>query len=131
MKFHEKLRNLRQEKKISQKELAEMIGVSQTAIYQWEKGTRLPKTEQIYKIAAALQVEVPDLVGEDFSDRILKTLKSIETIPDQIAVNLKKANLLNYYEKLNETGQTEAVKRVNELTYIPEYQKKENDQPPK
>ena len=41
------------------------------------------------------------------------------------AVNANANELLLAYEQLNPTGQQEAVRRVKELTYIPEYRKKD------
>lgn len=65
MSFADKLRELRTEKGISQKKLAEKAGLSQAAIYQWEKGTRNPRIETIQKIAEALGVKSWDLIGVD------------------------------------------------------------------
>ena len=50
MSIPEKIKLLRKELKLSQKELADMIGVTQSSVYYWEKGTRNPKLEQILKI---------------------------------------------------------------------------------
>ena len=56
MNFSEQLRKIRSEKGLSQKKLADLSGLSQAAIYQWEKGTRKPKFEQCEKLAIALKV---------------------------------------------------------------------------
>ena len=47
-----RLAELRNNKKISQKELATQIGYSQNMISQWENGTRDPGTEVLKKLAA-------------------------------------------------------------------------------
>lgn len=62
MSFSDKLKATRIKKGMSQKTLADIAGVSQAAIYQWEKGTRTPKIEQIQKIADALEVLPGELV---------------------------------------------------------------------
>lgn len=49
-----RLAELRNNKKISQKELATQIGYSQNMISQWENGTRDPGTEVLKKLAAFL-----------------------------------------------------------------------------
>jgi DNA-binding XRE family transcriptional regulator len=46
---------------LTQKELAEIIGVQQAAIAQFESGKRDPSVKQLKKIATALDVEMDDL----------------------------------------------------------------------
>ena len=65
MDFSEQLRSLRTQKGISQQKLADLSGISQASIYQWEKGTRKPKYEQLQKLAKALGTTVPYLLGEE------------------------------------------------------------------
>lgn len=48
-----------------------------------------------------------------------------QAMPDEVG-DLNKEKLLACYNNLNEIGQQEAVKRVEDLTYNPDYQKKEN-----
>lgn len=50
MNISDKIKLIRKEFKLSQKELADMIGVTQSSVYYWEKGTRNPKLEQLLKI---------------------------------------------------------------------------------
>lgn len=54
MNTSQKIKALRKEMKLSQKELADMIGVTQSSIYCWEKGTRKPKLEQLIKLSKVL-----------------------------------------------------------------------------
>ena len=65
MDFSEQLRTLRTQKGISQQKLADLSGISQASIYQWEKGTRKPKYEQLQKLSKALGTTVPYLLGEE------------------------------------------------------------------
>lgn len=60
-----KIKELRKERGLSQTKLAAMLGVTRAVISQYEVGTRKPKTEQLKKIAAALNCSYWDLVGED------------------------------------------------------------------
>lgn len=66
--YGERIIELRKRKNMSQQELADLAGVSQTSIYQWEKGTRKPKVENMVKIAELLQVSINDLFGEIIPD---------------------------------------------------------------
>ena len=59
MTFGEKVRSLRKEKKMSQQELASMVGVSYRTIRSWEVEGRFPKQNVLYqKLADALQCDV-------------------------------------------------------------------------
>ena len=49
MTFGEKVRSLRKEKKMSQQELASMVGVSYRTIRSWEVEGRFPKQNVLYQ----------------------------------------------------------------------------------
>ena len=67
MTFGEKVRSLRKEKKMSQQELASMVGVSYRTIRSWEVEGRFPKQNVLYqKLADALQCDVSYLMSEIF-----------------------------------------------------------------
>jgi methanogenic corrinoid protein MtbC1 len=61
--FAEQLKYIRREKGISQKVLAQAIGVGQTTIANYERGTRTPNVDLIGKIAAELGTTVDNLIG--------------------------------------------------------------------
>ncbi len=66
MKFGEKVRLLRNEKKLSQTELGKMCGLSLRTIRNYEVDGRYPKQREVYtKLAAALGCEVNFLLAED------------------------------------------------------------------
>ena len=58
----EKLRKLRLLRKLTQKELAHMSGLTDSAIRNYELGYRSPDEEQLRKIAESLQCDVSALV---------------------------------------------------------------------
>ncbi len=58
-----KLHNLRIKKKLSQEELAELVGVSQVTIGKWEQGNSI-KHKHIKKIAEVLDVPYDYLLEE-------------------------------------------------------------------
>lgn len=64
MSFSDNLQRIRKQRGLSQNKLAKMAGVSQTSIYQWERGTRRPKGEQYFKLANALGVSVHVLAND-------------------------------------------------------------------
>lgn len=68
MTFGEKIRSLRKGKKMSQQELASMVGVSYLTIRSWEVEGRYPKQNILYqKLADALQCDVSYLMSENAS----------------------------------------------------------------
>lgn len=65
--FNQNLKYLREQKKISQKKLAEMANVNQTTILRWEAGEMSPSLDNIYDVSQALNVSVADLTGKDLT----------------------------------------------------------------
>ena len=199
--FSDKLKELRIDKKKTQRQLAKELNVSQNAVCNWENGNRQPTFEMLEKIASLFGVSVSYLLdnsvtssafsysvnknnmhddldiilndnklsddekaqkisllldqksqAEDISlENILRLAKSsscgfiFDTSEKcdpsknaQIAVidnfEYRKSLLIADLELLNDQGQEEAVKRVRDLTYNPEYQRKTEasgaDRPP-
>ena len=61
----ELIKQARQNSKMTQKELAEKVGVSYQMIQAWENNRRNPKTETLKKIAVALNVQWFELYSDD------------------------------------------------------------------
>ena len=59
--FAERLKVLRIEKKLTQEELAKIIGLSTSFVSSLERGINAPSFESIEKLAEALNVEVKEL----------------------------------------------------------------------
>ena len=64
MPFPERLRRLRESRGLTQRELAEAIGVSRQAIGLYEAGEREPDLSTLQKLARALGTSMSYLVGE-------------------------------------------------------------------
>ena len=60
----EKIKKIRKEKGITQKELAKRLGWSAAHVSQYETGTRIPKHETLVKIASALGCDIKDLMPD-------------------------------------------------------------------
>lgn len=67
MSFAERLKSARLNKGLTQKELAEKIGVTTTAITNYETGVRSPKESVMLKIFDALSVSPNELFKDNFS----------------------------------------------------------------
>ena len=61
--FNENLKNARERKGLSQKEVAEGIGVAKSTYSLYESGNREPNVQTIKKIADMLNVSADDLLG--------------------------------------------------------------------
>ena len=62
MKLSQKLRELREEKGLTQQELATMPQLSRSSIINFEKDKRNPKVKDLQKIAKVLNVPVEKLI---------------------------------------------------------------------
>ena len=60
-----KIKDVREAKGISGKELAETVGVTPSAITYYEQGLRNPTLETLGRIADALGVDHSDLISKD------------------------------------------------------------------
>ena len=137
MTVAENIKRIRKEKHLTQKQLGEKCGMSESTLRQYEIGYRNPKLETIRKIAAALGVYISDLVDdwskfsqEEISDDlengntgIVSHEKAIELSGYQVADSEKP--LLDSYRQLNPAGQDKAIEHVELLAKIPEYRKEQ------
>lgn len=86
MNIGEKIKHSRKKAGLTQKELAENLGVSAAMIAQYETGKRNPKFETIKKIAKALNIEPHTLLPNADYNRALgdKALTAYSVILEQI-----------------------------------------------
>ena len=68
--FGDRLRRLRKERKLTQKELACLIGVKNSVISFYEVGDRTPSLEVLVKLSKALHVSTDVLLGLDKSETV-------------------------------------------------------------
>ena len=81
MKFGDKIKNLRVEKKLSQQALGELIGVSARTIQNYESGVSYPKTHEIYaKLANALGCNENYIKTEDEELTLFKNINLEEKL---------------------------------------------------
>ena len=62
-KFSQRLKELREENKLLQKQLASELGVSQVTIARWETGSREPSFDDLIRIARYFSVTTDFLFG--------------------------------------------------------------------
>jgi transcriptional regulator with XRE-family HTH domain len=82
MGFADNLKLIRQERHISQEELAEIIGVSRQAVSKWEQGSGYPEMEKLLVLSKELNVSLDYLMlGEIKSTENNKTLSNSIIVP--------------------------------------------------
>ncbi len=65
MKFSEKLKKLRQEKNLTQDDLAEKIFVTRTAVSKWETDNGYPSIESLKLLAEMFNTTIDELISEE------------------------------------------------------------------
>lgn len=73
-----RLKELRKEKNITQKELAKILGFEQTIVCMWELGTREPSNETLIKMANYFNCSIDYLLGRDEVNQEKKQPEQIE-----------------------------------------------------
>ena len=63
MEFHEKLRELRTQRGLTQEALAEALFVSRTAVSKWEAGRGYPSIDSLKEISKYFSVTIDDLLS--------------------------------------------------------------------
>lgn len=135
---------------LTQKELAQKIGVPYQTVQFWEHGKRNPKFENVQKIAAALGVSWLELMPKEAlnadtiesfakdngeltqefmqqlpqeTERLIQHLHDVAITPihgETIDPDIQKVS--DIMQTMNATGRRVAVERVQELAQIPSYQ---------
>lgn len=65
MTVGEKIKTAREKKGLTQRQVAEQIGISQPVYCDWENGDGVPSWARMKKIARVLEVSLDELARED------------------------------------------------------------------
>ena len=128
-----RIKQRRKELGLTVEELANRLGKNRATVYRYESNDieNLPTTV-LEPLAEVLKVHPAYLIGwqADISkdeDGALVIEGKLSNIPSQTDIqdntSSNNTEILIYYSMLNDNGQKEAVKRVKELTYLPDYKK--------
>lgn len=113
MSFASRLRQAREQSGLTQQDLAEKLGVTKSAVGNYENGVSSPKWDVLLKIFDILMVEPNFLYQDSFS---LDLSEKVTLTPQQSA-------LLSSFDQLNEEGQQKAVDYVDDLVLTGRYKK--------
>ncbi len=120
-----RIKEVRKQKKLSQVELASKLGVNQTAISQWERGSTLPSGNLLPKLTALLdtssdyllgisdeppvKIDPDDIISKITRQIVLDTLEMDESSKKEVYDILSKFNAL-----LSSTNREDALTLVKD-----------------
>jgi len=92
--FAERLRTLRRDRSLSQRQLAELVGCETMLISRYERGAAIPRLDSLVSLAEALRVSTDEIaVGRkpvDIGDQppirnvlLLERFRDLETLPKE------------------------------------------------
>ncbi|WP_300259386.1 transcriptional regulator [Clostridium sp.] len=133
-----RLKNIMKERNLRQVDLLEMlrpfcnkynVKINKSDISQYLSGKVKPGQEKLSMLGMALNVNESWLMGydvpmerinlDDYKERMLQFANNHNK-------NFFENKLLNSFNKLNDYGKEEAIKRIDELAELPKYQKENN-----
>ena len=119
IEFGKRVKAARKKKKLTQVQLADIIGKKEATIRKYENGTIEAPTNVIEDIATALDVSPFDLTVD------VDQLRSDVKLQDEIekVFGKKGLQLLNDFDLLNSVGQDKACEYLSDLTLNPKYKK--------
>ena len=77
MNFGDRLRRFREEKDITQKQMAEQIPMNQSNYSKIERNTQQPSLDQLIRIVEILDITLDELLGIDSSIYLKRKVKEI------------------------------------------------------
>ena len=112
---------------LTQKELAKKTGLAEITIRQYETNKREPRTENLKKIASALNIPVNELLGSSVLSKMSKMLEGFkseglyqsesEITPELTCID--EDYIISLVKQLNYTGLTRISDHLKDLTKIP------------
>ena len=92
----------RREKNLTQRQLADLVGVSDKAVSKWETGRGLPEASSMVPLCEALGINVNELLrgeripGEEYQEKAEETMVKLAEIKEDIKkVNWKMDSMKN------------------------------------
>lgn len=101
MTFGERIVFYRSKKRINQKQLAQILGITPTRLNYWEKDKRQPDVAMIKAISEALEVS-PDILIGNAPEPVEENKKSPEPEGSEDMISMEKSNRL--FDALIATG---------------------------
>ncbi len=134
IKLSENIKRIRKERKMTQEQLAETMGVSVSAVYKWESGQSVPDIHFIFALAELFNTSTDVLLGYEwknnsaaqmlaridgltkekaYDEAALEAEKALKNYPNHFAVVYRSA--LAYLEWGEDSHQHKIIRRTIEL----------------
>lgn len=132
-----RIKTLREDKEMTQKELAQLLNVKQTAVSYWETGKREPDLDTIKAICKIFEVTYNKLLDdnwenyidemlEDFNGNPMET-SSVPFVDDNSSFDYGfKRRIVSYYNMLNDLGKKKVDEYIIDLIDTKKYHHKES-----
>ena len=104
--MYENYSKIRDSRGLNDYRVAKLANINRSMLSDWKSGRSQPKLKNLQKIADALEVPVDAITGTETPEN---------------GISAFERRMLAYWEKLNTTGQYEALKRMEELTQLKQY----------
>ncbi len=129
----QRIRKIRDMRRLTQKALASKAGISEVALQCYELGTRRPKQEQLIKIAAALDIDVAFLMPckTDTPMALFALLYDLIDEYGDIEIISKGGQILFGVKKSNENIKLRAAVEAHEKYSVEDFKKWLISYPPK
>ncbi|MDU2683140.1 MAG: helix-turn-helix transcriptional regulator [Clostridium sp.] len=131
------LKELREEKNVSMDKMVEDlkklydVNIAKSTISKWENNKADPSMEYARILIKYFNVSLDYLLGISKYKNKDEELKDYKSKMNEFAKkhnkNFYENKLLNSFNKLNDEGKNEAIKRVDELTELNKYKKEEDN----
>lgn len=112
-----RIKELRQNAKLSQKTLAEMLKVNQTAVSQWERGATMPRFPQIKKLCNIFHVSEAYLLCFDESNEKKPSTSKVNSLTP------KQLKILEMMEQMTPEQQDEMVRQAEYQLWMQQHKK--------
>lgn len=89
--FAERIKELRMERGYTHKQLADLLGISESSVSMWETGQRSPTKNRMYRIAELFDVSFDYLTGKSDSRNYAKEqLQRLEMYANYLTLRIHK-----------------------------------------
>jgi transcriptional regulator with XRE-family HTH domain len=110
-------------------EISEKTGIGKSTISHYMSGYTKPKSDKLYLLAQSLDVNELWLMGYDvpMEKNVQPIISFTYDTTNLMHHTQNEKELLEHFSKLNLKGEDEAIKRVKELIYVPDYTKSQEE----
>lgn len=132
MKIGNIIKQLRKEKGLTQKAMANLLHIPYSTYSNYENNNRTPDETTLNHIATALDVNMWELLGIDKNmAKHIDKIEYTESGEALVSTALDKSSMSAIFlmELLNENGKRKALEQIDLLSRIPEYQKEPTSAP--